>query len=251
MSLCVAVSTKAGPKTYWNLWFRERGIFNVEFDFNCTPCPVEIQSIHQAAEYLKPFNLSAHSRCSALVHENKTIEKAQQFGFLSEIIIASELGVKELTFHLPKYIELDKLRYDQTVSFLSAAGKLARKRGVALLLENNWRGNFSKSEDFLRIFDALPELLMCFDIGHAHMACKGRELEFLECVKSRIRNVHVHDNDGNDEAHLAIGDGNIDFAKLLAFLEQKTKAKKLIIENRNETDMLKSLKALRQLGFST
>ncbi len=250
MSLSIAVSTKAGPRTYWNQWFKERGIFNIEVDFNCTSCPVEPQSVQRAAEYLKPFNMSAHSRCPALIHENKTIETAQQWGFLSEIFIASQLGIKELNFHLPKYVELNNTNYNKIVQFLSAAGKLAREKNVSLILENNWQGNFSGSGDFLRIFDAFPELPVCFDTGHAHIACKGKELEFMESIKTHIRNVHIHDNKGDDDSHLAIGDGNINFAEVLAFLKQKTDAKKLIIENRNEADMQKTLKALSLLGLT-
>ena len=53
---------------------------------------------------------------------------------------------------------------------------------------------------------------ICLDIGHAHTA--GTIDDFLR-HKDRVINVHVHDNLGDWDSHLPVGDGNIDFKKVL------------------------------------
>lgn len=53
---------------------------------------------------------------------------------------------------------------------------------------------------------------VCLDIGHANTA--GTIDDFLR-FKERVINVHIHDNLGDRDAHLPIGEGKIDFKKVL------------------------------------
>ena len=52
---------------------------------------------------------------------------------------------------------------------------------------------------------------MCFDIGHAHTTDQMSEMMVL---KDKFINVHVHDNLGDKDAHLPLGQGTIDFSVL-------------------------------------
>jgi sugar phosphate isomerase/epimerase len=51
----------------------------------------------------------------------------------------------------------------------------------------------------------------CLDIGHAHCNSTTPILKWIEKFGSRIEYVHIHDNDGTSDQHLAIGEGNIPF----------------------------------------
>jgi sugar phosphate isomerase/epimerase len=51
----------------------------------------------------------------------------------------------------------------------------------------------------------------CLDIGHAHCNSTTPVLNWIEKLGSRIGYVHIHDNDGTSDQHLAIGEGNIPF----------------------------------------
>jgi sugar phosphate isomerase/epimerase len=51
------------------------------------------------------------------------------------------------------------------------------------------------------------DLSFCLDVGHANT---GLLPEFME-LKSRLANLHVHDNNGKFDEHLPIGDGTVDF----------------------------------------
>jgi N-acetylneuraminate synthase len=60
---------------------------------------------------------------------------------------------------------------------------------------------------------------MCFDTSHAALACNaaGEDLtQMVTTLAPHIRHLHVADGDGTGEEGLQIGEGTIDFAKLLA-----------------------------------
>ena len=47
------------------------------------------------------------------------------------------------------------------------------------------------------------------DLGHAHCFSEYPVTEWAERLAGHIRHVHVHDNDGSRDAHLALGRGTI------------------------------------------
>ena len=56
---------------------------------------------------------------------------------------------------------------------------------------------------------------VCFDIGHAHT--NGNIDDFVKHVPL-FANVHIHDNNGKSDQHLAIGEGKIDFDHVLSLM---------------------------------
>lgn len=56
-----------------------------------------------------------------------------------------------------------------------------------------------------------PRVSACLDIGHAHCNSSTPLLNWIEKLGDRTAYVHLHDNDGTDDQHLAIGEGNIPF----------------------------------------
>ncbi|MFB6292485.1 MAG: sugar phosphate isomerase/epimerase family protein [Candidatus Nanohaloarchaea archaeon] len=56
---------------------------------------------------------------------------------------------------------------------------------------------------------------MCFDIGHAFISADEDEVaEFLESHRDLVSHLHVHDIRDRGDSHIAVGEGNIDFADL-------------------------------------
>lgn len=242
----IAVSTSAGPKNYWNVWHKDRGWLNVEVDFARSYLPAELKSLENARKDLSEFYMSAHSMADAILHEIELLEKAQQYLLFGEIIIAGKLGIKELNFHLPKNIDLAK-QGNKLISVLDRAVKLSKENNIQLLLENNWRGSFSDASDLLWIFEKFPQIKMCFDIGHAHISNNGNELSFIEKMAPHILNAHIHDNNGTKDEHLALGSGSMKYDEIINFLLSKTSMNRLIIENKTEEEIKKSISVLKSL----
>jgi sugar phosphate isomerase/epimerase len=60
---------------------------------------------------------------------------------------------------------------------------------------------------------------LCFDTGHALMACKDNCLEYAQRYADRLFMIHIHDNHGTSDEHLIPFEGNFDwegFAPVLA-----------------------------------
>ncbi|NOZ69833.1 MAG: sugar phosphate isomerase/epimerase [Deferribacteres bacterium] len=84
---------------------------------------------------------------------------------------------------------------------------------------------------------------VCFDTGHFNLFSRLTLTEWLGIIKSNIVEVHLHDNSGYADDHLAIGEGNFDFETLFEELEGTGCV--YTIEAHNVKDVKKSLKRLR------
>ncbi len=96
--------------------------------------------------------------------------------------------------------------------------KAAHEYYVTLAIENMPMMYFylgRKASDLQDIVDG-TDLNICFDIGHANTS--GQIDAMIDTFGDRIANVHIHDNNGKQDEHLTIGDGNIDFQKVLSRL---------------------------------
>ena len=62
-------------------------------------------------------------------------------------------------------------------------------------------------QDINLLNETLTELdmPMTLDIGHAHTAGFAPEEMYFDCVK----HIHVHDNPGDDDTHLTLGEGSL------------------------------------------
>ena len=110
----------------------------------------------------------------------------------------------------------------------------AQDSGVRVALENMPNMGMvmmgRSPAELLPLLEGL-DLGICLDIGHANTA--GTIDDFLR-IKDRYINVHIHDNLGDRDAHLTIGEGNIDFKKVLAGLSGYDG--RYVIEARNLAD---------------
>ena len=86
-----------------------------------------------------------------------------------------------------------------------------KKAGVGIMVEN-LPDRFNTAHQLSELLDALPELGLHLDIGHANlMTPMNTTSEILAAHGRRLKHVHLHDNrGGNQDLHLPLGAGNID-----------------------------------------
>lgn len=95
---------------------------------------------------------------------------------------------------------------------------VAREAGVRLLLENILSPG-TRCARLVALLDELDpeaEAGLCLDLGHAHVA--GGVLAELAAARPRLQHLHVHDNDGRADQHLAPGQGTLPWAELFPAL---------------------------------
>jgi sugar phosphate isomerase/epimerase len=88
--------------------------------------------------------------------------------------------------------------------------KAAEKMNIILALENTQRVDYL--DMILTEFDT-PALGLCYDTSHAWIGMKS-QLTVLNKWKHRLVNLHLSDNDGQDDQHWLPGEGIIDWVKV-------------------------------------
>ncbi|MFH1074535.1 MAG: TIM barrel protein [Candidatus Firestonebacteria bacterium] len=105
-------------------------------------------------------------------------------------------------------------------------------KGVKVGIEN-WIVN-SKISDFEEIRKAIKSkrLGMLLDLGHMNIAVKkgliDREnlFDYINSLPLPVAELHVHDNNGEEDSHLPLGRGNMDYAEVFKLLKASRKLAK-------------------------
>ncbi len=167
--------------------------------------------------------------------------------FFETLDVAEILMPSVIVFHSG----YDKWKYNNNVSvWLEGSLKTwkpvndrASDMGVAIAIENIF-------EDEPRHLKLLVEEMasanfgLCFDTGHFNLFSKLTLTEWLKIIKPYIKELHLHDNSGQGDEHLPIGDGNFDFATL--FREVKEVDCVYTLEAHSVENAKKSVDRLKQ-----
>ncbi len=142
--------------------------------------------------------------------------------------VAAELGAGKVVLHpsmlgfMGAFVRdvVNGYAYD----FLSGMVTIANRLGITICLENMFPryGIGVEPEEFRAFFEAFPELKMTFDTGHAHIDDPGgkRLKGLVREFGTRIGHLHISDNKGHLDDHLAVGQGTIDFVDLVQRLKE-------------------------------
>jgi len=137
--------------------------------------------------------------------------------------ICPELAINKCTMHFwmdKRWIDPDIAK--AKVPILKEIVEYASSKGVIICIEN-----LSEHYDsFMPLFDEIPELRMTLDIGHAQLLSKtNASFDFIRHCFDRINSMHTHDNRGGvrleDDLHLPLGQGNIDYPAIFSELKQR------------------------------
>lgn len=135
--------------------------------------------------------------------------------------IFSELGARWMNVHPSREPPMHSRTFavERNIQSLHDLMPFARERGVGLMVEN-LPGHFNNVRQLSPLLDALPELGLHLDIGHANLLVEENTAEkILAAFGARLRHVHLHDNKGGgDDLHLALGAGTIDLARYVQSL---------------------------------
>lgn len=170
---------------------------------------------------------------------------------LKSIWVAKEIGAKAVIFHTNYNPFLNSKSYidewiEKNVQFWSEI--LKSHLDIDIYLENM----FDTSPD---IMEALSEKLcefenygICFDYAHASLSKVNPE-EWVKRLGKYIKHVHINDNDGISDLHLAWGDGKLDRQELYACYEKYIENATVLVEVVNNDNKIKSIDVLKNEKF--
>ncbi|MBR9987907.1 MAG: sugar phosphate isomerase/epimerase [Desulfosarcina sp.] len=141
--------------------------------------------------------------------------------------VAVELGAKKVVLHPSMAGGMGALVLDTVkgyaFDFLSEMAAAAHCLDVTICLENMFPRNRLgvEPDDFEDIFKTFPSLKLTLDTGHANVDDRrGRRLKGLVNRLGRhIGHLHVSDNQGKRDDHLAVGQGTVNFVDLVMRLK--------------------------------
>jgi len=183
------------------------------------------------------------------IHPDRSVRKKCISTLKESMLNAAELSPLTYVFH-PAALPMGSRREEVKAinfEFVEEIYDYAKSIGLNALIENHvakmdfMMNNVEEFDEFYRRTNS--SIMMAYDAGHANI--DGKTKEFVDRFRSRIGAVHVHDNDGTSDLHLAVGEGNIDWCYILKKLKEYNFQGPLIVES--VYDPFKSVEVLRKI----
>lgn len=183
---------------------------------------------------------------------DKKIRKISEERVVTSLDIARKIGAHGVVFHTNYDPDLTSGSYIE--SWLDINESFWRKvlpqyPDIEIYMENM----FDRTPDMLcgmakRLAD-IPNFGVCFD--YAHAAVYGSDLDgWVDAVSPYAKHIHINDNDLENDLHLAVGDGKINWVHFKTCFEEKlSSAKTVLIETSSIEDQCRSAEFLTKLGI--
>ena len=163
--------------------------------------PLKLHSLHSPLYNDEVWGLSGPDAVIDITEPVKSKRMKMVDEIKRTLEIAETVPFRYLIQHIGmKDAEFNDRAVDAAFSALEEIVIFARQRGVEVLLENI-PNELSTAERLLMFLELTHlNLNVCFDTGHAHM--HEGVVQAYRRLKSRIRSIHVHDNNGKEDQHL-------------------------------------------------
>ncbi|MDI6785615.1 MAG: sugar phosphate isomerase/epimerase [bacterium] len=149
-----------------------------------------------------------------------------------------------------KYVEIG---HNNTINSLKEIVAFAEKKDIIVGLENKQHSNdnyemvehFKEHLDFIKIINS-PNLKVIFDVGHANInnMIEVDMREYIYKLKDYLVEMHVHDNLGTIDEHLALGKGNVKYLEAIKTVEELGLKIPVVLELKSMEDIKKSVQNL-------
>jgi sugar phosphate isomerase/epimerase len=138
--------------------------------------------------------------------------------------------------------------WKQNIRGIRELHETAEEYGLNIAIENlpeKYGFLMKKPEDFQKFYKetSLNDVGIALDVGHANLEAQTEQ--FLKKLPDKIVHIHVSDNMGENDQHLGIGYGKIDWQQFAETLREIDYDKKVMIESVEHVK--ESLQKLRQL----
>ncbi len=181
------------------------------------------------------IQLSFHLPTEINISDIIFYKRKKNIKYISDTIeLANKLNVKNITAHMGLFFwfpiesrQRNNALKRYTKSLADLLGK-CNQYNVNLALENVTP--LPQGSDYFLLGDNIndlefvfselesPNIKFCLDTGHANNA-EGVS-EYIDHFKDKLAVVHFHDNNGNDDSHLPVGEGNINWKEMAIKLKE-------------------------------
>jgi sugar phosphate isomerase/epimerase len=183
----------------------------------------------------------------ASVQEKSRLNSIEQIK--ESINLANELNCEAVVVHpgltsfLPNKYFPEKV-INAANNSIKELGEYSKDLGVLTTIENmpDFPSMIYKNMEDLNDLLVSLDMSMTLDIGHANHVGYSPEAMIFDSIK----HVHAHDNFGDDDAHLALGEGSIELNTIISTLENNNYNGIYIIEVNDFDSIKKSYEYLKK-----
>jgi len=180
---------------------------------------------------------------------SERMREASTLELMAAMEQALELDVKTITIHPGIYSMVvhgqEQKSIERAKRSIRTLDRVIGEFGIGIAIENMPSFKFMLGQTAEQLNELIEgtEMGVCFDIGHANTT--GQIDQMIDLFKDRIVNVHIHDNHGQQDEHLTIGEGNINFPPVLKRLSNYKG--NYIIESKSLESAAESQKKLKAM----
>ena len=154
--------------------------------------------------------------------------------------------VCHLGFEARHYTGVEDRWLDHSVATWEGLAPQAARVGSLVTLENVYE---TEPELIRRLFSRLSggNFRLCLDVGHLQAFGGGDFPAWLAAVGDLVGQLHLHDNRGGQDEHLALGQGNVPVAQVLAACASRGQPPLVTLEPHQENSLEPSLEYLANI----
>jgi sugar phosphate isomerase/epimerase len=163
----------------------------------------------------------------------KTIRNAAFEEYLKCLKVFRKLKLKLVNVHpvIPNDMANPDKIIKYNIEFFKKVVKEAKKYNIKIMLENT-KAIFNEISIIAKILDEVPSLKLHWDVGHANLGNEGEKKTKLAFhnFKNKILHLHLSDNNGQEDQHLPLGTGNINWPFIVKTLKEYNYNKTITLE---------------------
>lgn len=129
--------------------------------------------------------------------------------------------------------------------FLAIAGET----NTTIAIENVYEKDPRYLKRLLDAFENDPRISFCFDTGHFNAFSKTPLDLWMDELGSSIGQVHLHDNGGFKDEHLAVGEGTFPFPEFFKRLKKNRKSPIITLEPHTEETLWRTLENIKNMNL--
>ncbi|MBU0681493.1 MAG: sugar phosphate isomerase/epimerase [Proteobacteria bacterium] len=126
--------------------------------------------------------------------------------------------------------------------------EFASARKTPFMLENTYEQTPQQLKRVLTALDS-PYARFCLDVGHVMAFAKSRWQQWLPEMTPWLGQLHLHDNNGDSDLHLGLGEGIFDFEDFFAYLKNEELHPLVTLEAHHAGGVETGFRFLEKVGF--
>jgi sugar phosphate isomerase/epimerase len=126
---------------------------------------------------------------------------------------------------------------------------IAKETDTMIAIENVYETEPLHMKRLLDAFESDPRISFCFDTGHFNAFSETSLDSWMDELGSSIGQIHLHDNKGSKDEHVAVGEGTFPFAEFFERLKKNSKSPIITLEPHNEETLWRTLENIATMSL--